>query len=185
MPTGFMPILGNGWPATPHQGKNPTHDDTSLALWPSGPLALWPSGPLDYNTLIPSPSLLPAQRQRLRNDLMQSLVPTRALPPQGTGQNLRGSGCDVSWWMTGQSCSSHPYHTRSDPLLLLMLLLLLSQLLPPGLHNDSMQSLTRTWPFQKTVSTLCPFGHLLSIVREHPGNPSAPLLLPGKDFPHS
>ena len=26
--------------------QNPTHDATSLALWPSGPLALWPSGPL-------------------------------------------------------------------------------------------------------------------------------------------
>ena len=25
---------------------SPTHDATSLALWPSGPLALWPSGPL-------------------------------------------------------------------------------------------------------------------------------------------
>ena len=46
MPTGFMPTLGTGCAARPGQGKNPGHDATSLALWPSGPLALWPSGPL-------------------------------------------------------------------------------------------------------------------------------------------
>ena len=95
MPTDLMPILGTGCPARPGQGKNPTHDATSLALWPSGPLALWPSGPLalwpsgplalwpsgplDYNTLIPSPWLPPAQRQRLRNDPMQLLTRTWAL----------------------------------------------------------------------------------------------------------
>ena len=71
MPTAFMPTLGNGCAARPGQGKNPAHDDTSLALWPSGPL--------DYNTLIPSPCLPPVHRQqnlRLRNDSMQSLVRT-------------------------------------------------------------------------------------------------------------